>query len=90
MLPNWQIFLITMLTIPGRSVVLIYDDSHCAEDFNEHFRPYAEQWGWPVINGWISAKGGDDQFCGGERALSQEGWVDYQAHGVVHNITIEP
>ena len=75
--------------IPRRAVVLTYDDRHRAEAY-EHFRPYAEQWGWPVINGWISAFGGDDQFLAENVALSAEGWVDYQAHGVVHNINIVP
>ena len=73
--------------IPHRSVVLTYDDRHRAEAY-EHFRPYAEQWGWPVINGWISAFGGDDQFLAENVALSTEGWVDYEAHGVVHNINV--
>ena len=75
--------------IPRRSVVLTYDDRHRAEAY-EHFRPFAEQWGWPVINGWISAFGGEDQFLAENVALSQEGWIDYQAHGVVHNINIVP
>jgi len=75
--------------IPHRAVVLTYDDRHRAEAY-EHFRPYWEQWGWPVINGWISAFGGDDQFLQENVALAGEGWVDYQAHGVVHNINIEP
>ena len=76
-------------SIPRRAVVLTYDDRHRAEAY-EHFRPYAEEWGWPVINGWISAFGGDDQFLAENVALSQEGWVDYQAHGVVHNVNIVP
>ena len=75
--------------IPRRAVVLTYDDRHRAEAY-EHFRPYWEQWGWPVINGWISAFGGDDQFLGENVTLAGEGWVDYQAHGVVHNINIVP
>ena len=75
--------------IPNRSVVLTYDDRHTAEAY-EHFRPYYEQWGWPVINGWISAFGGDDQYLQENVALSKEGWVDYQAHGVIHNINIGP
>jgi hypothetical protein len=70
--------------IPQRSVVLTYDDRHRAEAF-EHFRPYWQQWGWPVINGWISAFGGQDQFLQENIALAAEGWVDYQSHGVVHN-----
>ena len=71
--------------IPSRSVVLTYDDRKRAEAF-EHFRPYAEQWGWPVINGWISAFGGADVFLQENVNLASEGWIDYQAHGVIHNI----
>ena len=82
-------FLDNNARIPQRSVVLTYDDRHTAEAF-EHFRPYYEQWGWPVINGWISALGGDDQFLQENVALSKEGWVDYQSHGVIHNINIGP
>ena len=82
-------FLDNNARIPQRSVVLTYDDRHRAEAF-EHFRPYYEQWGWPVVNGWISAFGGDDQFLQENVNLSKEGWVDYEAHGVIHNINITP
>lgn len=82
-------FLDSNARIPNRSVVLTYDDRHRAEAY-EHFRPYYEQWGWPVVNGWISAFGGDDQFLQENVTLSQEGWVDYQAHGVIHNVNISP
>ena len=40
--------------IPARSVLLIADDRHYAEYFNDHFRPLHDQWGWPVVNAWIS------------------------------------
>ena len=71
--------------IPPRSVVLIVDDRHRAESFNEHFRPYFEQWGWQVVNGWISSFGGEDAFLPENVALANEGWVDYQSHGFIHN-----
>ena len=74
--------------IPARSVVLIVDDRHRAESFNEHFRPYWEQWGWQVVTGWISAFGGDDAFLQENVALSAEGWVDYQSHGFIHNVNM--
>jgi hypothetical protein len=74
--------------IPQRSVLLIQDDRHQAQNFIDHFHPYYEQWGWPVINGWISSFGGDDQFLVENVNLSNEGWVDYQAHGYIHNIPI--
>ncbi len=72
--------------IPARSVILIQDDRHYASNFDDHFRPYWEKWGWPVVTGWISALGGQDPVLAENVALSQEGWVDYQAHGVIHNI----
>ena len=71
--------------IPARSVVLIVDDRHRAESFNEHFRPYHEQWGWQVVNGWISAFGAQDAFLAENVVLANEGWVDYQSHGFIHN-----
>ena len=71
--------------VPARSVVLIVDDRHRAESFNEHFRPYYEQWGWQVVNGWISAFGAEDAFLPENVALGNEGWVDYQSHGFIHN-----
>src|SRR5512145_187386 len=44
--------------IPARSVLLIQDDRRTGENFNEHFRPYHDQWGWPVVNSWISFEDG--------------------------------
>jgi hypothetical protein len=71
--------------IPHRSVILIQDDRHFAENFNTHFRPYWEQWGWPVVNAYI-AKDERPDLWAENAALAAEGWVDYQAHGVIHNI----
>jgi len=73
--------------IPPRSVLLIVDDRHFAEYFNDHFRPFFEQWGWPVVNAYI-AKDERPDLWAANAALSAEGWVDYQAHGVIHNINI--
>jgi hypothetical protein len=74
--------------IPPRSVLLIVDDRHFAEYFNTHFRPFYEQWGWPVVNGYI-AKDERPDLWAENAALSAEGWVDYQAHGVIHNIPMD-
>jgi hypothetical protein len=78
-------FLYHNTIIPPRSVILIQDDRHFAENFNTHFRPYWEQWGWPVVNGYI-AKDERPDLWAENAALAAEGWVDYQAHGVIHNI----
>ncbi|MCL4530867.1 MAG: hypothetical protein M1282_15835 [Chloroflexi bacterium] len=79
-------FMYNNAKIPERSVLLVVDDRKYASYFNDHFRPYYEKWGWPVVNGWISAFGGQDPVLKENVALSAEGWVDTQAHGVVHNI----
>jgi len=80
-------FLDTNAKLPPRSVLIIQDDRHSAQNY-EDFRTYWDQWGWPVVNAWISLDGGNDKDLQGNVALASEGWVDYQAHGVVHNINM--
>lgn len=78
--------------IPLRSVVLIVDDRHHAEYFDQYFRPWWEADQWPVVNAWISASRDnlDAALWLEQEALNAEGWVDYQAHGVVHNTPMWP
>ena len=76
--------------IPERSVLLLQDDRHTAQNFNEIFRPYWEKRKWPVVNAWISANDSiGKNILPDMVALSKEGWVDYQSHGVLH-FPIEP
>jgi len=83
-------FLETNEKIPPRSVLLLVDDRHFAQYFNTFFRPLNQSWGWPVVNAWISHP---EQTSAGlwdeNEALAQEGWVDYQAHGVIHYPIVE-
>ncbi|MGE5776044.1 MAG: polysaccharide deacetylase family protein, partial [Chloroflexota bacterium] len=81
-------FLYSNASIPERSVLLVVDDRHTAQNFNDHFREYWDKWQWPVVNGWINAFGDQDQYLRENAALSQEGWVDYQSHGYVHNVNM--
>jgi len=80
-------FMYSNARIPQRSVLLIVDDRHFAEYFNDHFRAFYEQWGWPVVNAYIGLDERPDLWAE-NAALSAEGWVDYQAHGYLHNINI--
>ncbi len=71
--------------IPRLSVLLIVDDRRAVYYYNTLFRPYWEEYGWPVVNAWISL----DDSIGAENlpdhvALEAEGWVDHQAHGFQH------
>jgi len=76
--------------IPQRSVMLLQDDRHSAQNFNEIFRPYWKKWSWPVVNAWINT---DDSIytlrIQENIALEKEGWVDHQSHGYIHNIPMD-
>jgi hypothetical protein len=74
--------------IPLRSVLLIVDDRHHQQYFDENFKPYYDKWGWPVINSWINVKDNPKDLLDEQRNLIAAGYVDYQAHGVVHNTPI--
>jgi hypothetical protein len=74
-------FMYNNARIPQRSALLIQDDRKTAQNFTDHFLPYYKQWNWPVTNGWISAFGGTDPVLAENVALSQQGWISYQAHG---------
>jgi len=76
--------------IPSRSVILIVDDRHFAEYFNQYFRPFWESKHWPVVNAWISTPLSSADLWRQQEELDAEGWVDYQAHGVVHNEPMWP
>jgi len=73
--------------IPQRSALLIVDDRHTAQNYNDWFRSYYEEWGWPVVNAYIGLDERPDLWAE-NAALSAEGWVDYQSHGYIHNINI--
>lgn len=74
--------------IPSRSVMLIVDDRHHGSYFADHFYPFYEKHGWKVVNGWISADGTTQQLWDENAQVEKEGYVDHQAHGVVHNINM--
>jgi peptidoglycan/xylan/chitin deacetylase (PgdA/CDA1 family) len=76
--------------IPPRSVLLVADDRHYAAYFNRLFLPYYEEYGWPVVNAWISATDTPARLWQENVDLEDERWVDHQAHGVVHNIPAGP
>jgi hypothetical protein len=78
--------------IPSRSVLLVVDDRKSAEYFNTLFRPFWEADQWPVVNAYISASRDNLDAANWQQqeVLNAEGWVDYQAHGVVHNTPMWP
>lgn len=69
--------------IPQRSVLIIQDGSYDAENYNKNFREYWENWGWPVVSGWMSDPDLPESQWNENSTLEQEGWVDHQAQGVI-------
>ena len=80
-------FMYNNTKIPQLSVMIIVDDRASASKYNDHFRDYYEDWGWPVVNAYIGLDERPDLWAE-NAALSAEGWVDYEAHGYIHNIPI--
>jgi peptidoglycan/xylan/chitin deacetylase (PgdA/CDA1 family) len=76
--------------IPERSVLLVVDDRHYDPYFNKLFREYWVNWGWPVVNAWISTDLSTAELWQEMEKLNTEGWVDFQAHGFFHNTPIGP
>lgn len=81
-------FLYNNAKIPQRSVLLIVDDRKYREYFDKTFKSYNEKWGWKVVNAWISHPETNQLLWAENSALEKEGWVDHQAHGVIHNINM--
>jgi len=74
--------------IPPRSLLIIVDDRKRKEFYEEHFIPYLREYGWKITNAWISAKDTPEYLWKENQEVVSAGWVDVQAHGVVHNVNI--
>jgi hypothetical protein len=89
-IPQLTDFMQANAKIPPRSVLLVADDRHGEEYFRHYFQPYWVQYGWTVVNAWISQNDWNGQLVlPGNIKLEKEGWVDHEAHGVVHNIPMD-
>jgi hypothetical protein len=73
--------------IPPRSMILIVDDRKRAAYF-DIFLPYLKKHSWKVVNAWISHPDTPTYLWAENRQLAEDGWVEFQAHGVIHNITL--
>ncbi len=68
--------------IPARSVVLIRDGYFPPEDYNKYFRDAWENWGWPVVNGWVGSEDLTNIMWLEHSRMEREGFVDHQPQGV--------
>jgi hypothetical protein len=74
--------------IPPRSVMIIQDDNHQYENYSEHFGLYRQDWGWPIVNGWISQPGILETVWSENIALENDGFVDHQPSGVMFGASL--
>jgi len=74
--------------IPKRSLLIIVDDRKRAAYYETHFLPFLEEFKWTITNAWISAPDTSESLYQENAPLVQAGWIDVQAHGVVHNTPI--
>jgi len=68
--------------IPSRSVLIIQDNNHSANDF-KRYKDYWDLWKWPVVNGWVSEPDTPESLWLENIELENEGWVDHQAQGLI-------
>jgi hypothetical protein len=71
------------IKIPRRSVLIIQENSHTADELDRKFRDYWDTWKWPVVNGWVSDPNTPESLWRENKTLESEGWVDHQAQGVI-------
>jgi hypothetical protein len=82
-------FLQNNAKIPPRSMMLIVDDRKRAEYFTTYFVPYIKKYNWTVTNAWIANPETPAYLWKENEQFAPSGWVDFQAHGVVHNVPID-
>ena len=69
--------------IPPRSVMIIQDGNHHYENFTKQLGDYWHNWGWQIVNGWISQPDTLDSLWEENIALEKERFVDHQSNGVM-------
>jgi hypothetical protein len=79
---QFQVFVERNVMIPPRSVLLIQDGNRDTEYLERNFNEYRQNWGWTIINGWVSDPQTPEALLEENAALEREGWVDHQAQGV--------
>jgi hypothetical protein len=71
------------LYIPPRSVVIVQDGNRKYENFTKNLGEYRQNWGWPIVNGWISQPDTLESLWQENIMLEKEGFVDHQPQGVM-------
>jgi len=83
-----QAFVERNIKIPPRSVVLIQLGNQNVDFFEVLYQGYFEDYGWPVINAWVSDNQTEETLRQDNYLLEQKGFVDHQAGGVSVDATL--
>ncbi len=75
--------------IPPLSLMLIVDDRKRAEFFDTYFVPYFKKYNYTVTNAWIAHPDTPAYLWKENEPFAPAGIVDFQAHGVIHNIPMD-
>jgi hypothetical protein len=79
---QFQAFVERNVRIPPRSILLIqdgsYDHDYMARNYYEHW----SNWGWVVVNGWVSDPDTPEELLLDNIEMELDGWVDHQVQGV--------
>jgi hypothetical protein len=82
-------FLQNNAKIPPLSLMLIVDDRKRAEFFDTYFVPFFKKYNYTVTNAWISHPDTPAYLWKENEPFAPAGIVDFQAHGVIHNIPMD-
>ncbi|MCB9111974.1 MAG: hypothetical protein H6634_12080 [Anaerolineales bacterium] len=77
-----QAFMERNVKIPPRSVLLIQDGNHGTEYYDSNFGEPFSQWGWGVVNGWVSERDVDQTLLNENIEMERNGFIDHQARGI--------
>jgi hypothetical protein len=82
-------FLQNNTKIPPLSLIMIVDDRKRAEYFDTYFIPNLKKYNWTVTNAWIAHPDTPAYLWKENEQFVAGGLVDFQAHGVIHNIPMD-
>jgi hypothetical protein len=75
--------------IPARSMIIIVDDRKRAEFFDTYFVPNFKSDHWTVTNAWIAHPDTPAYLYQENEQFVPTGMIDFQAHGMIHNVPID-
>lgn len=79
---EFQAFMERNVKIPPRSIFIIQDGNQNTAYYDRYYGEYFVNWGWVVVNGWISEPDISPTLLEENRILETLGFVDHQARGV--------